>query len=120
VEVLISINDAKQARVSGLYAEGTIEAANVKAITLPESVVVRSGDKTSVWRVKDKTLSQIELALGARDPRTGYFEVRSGLADGDIILRSPSSSFKDGQSVELVSAKPPAAAAPAAATSKGT
>jgi RND family efflux transporter MFP subunit len=120
VEVLISINDAKQARVSGLYAEGTIEASNVKAVTLPESVVVRSGDKTSVWRVKDKTLNQIELALGARDPRTGYFEVRSGLVDGDIILRSPSSSFKDGQNVELVSAKPPAAAASAASTSKGT
>jgi RND family efflux transporter MFP subunit len=119
VEVLISINDAKQARVSGLYAEGTIEAANVKAVTLPESVVVRSGDKASVWRVKDNTLNQIELALGTRDPRTGYFEVRSGLSDGDIILRSPSSNFKEGQKVELVSAKPPAAAASAVAATKG-
>jgi RND family efflux transporter MFP subunit len=119
VEVLISINDAKQARVSGLYAEGTIETGNVKAVTLPESVVVRSGDKTSVWRVKDNSLSQIELALGTRDPRTGYFEVRSGLADGDIILRSPSSNFKEGQRVELVSAKPPAAAASAVAATKG-
>jgi RND family efflux transporter MFP subunit len=120
VEVLISINDAKQTRVSGLYAEGTIEAGAVKAVTLPESVVVRSGDKTSVWRVKDKTLNQVELALGARDPRTGYFEVRSGLADGDIILRNPSSSFKEGQSVELVSAKLPAAAASAASATKGS
>ncbi|MEI8030892.1 MAG: efflux RND transporter periplasmic adaptor subunit [Comamonadaceae bacterium] len=119
VEVLISINDAKQARVSGLYAEGTIEAGNVKAVTLPESVVVRSGDKTSVWRVKDNTLNQIDLALGARDPRTGHFEVRSGLADGDIILRSPSSNFKEGQRVELVSTKPPAAAASAVAATKG-
>jgi RND family efflux transporter MFP subunit len=119
VEVLITINDAKQARVSGLYAEGTIEASNVKAVTLPESVVVRSGDKTSVWRVRNNTLNQIDLALGVRDPRTGHFEVRSGLADGDIILRSPSSSFKEGQNVELVSAKPPAAAASAAASTKG-
>jgi RND family efflux transporter MFP subunit len=119
VEVLISINDANQARVSGLYAEGTIEASNVKAVTLPESVVVRSGDKTSVWRVRNNTLNQIDLALGVRDPRTGHFEVRSGLADGDIILRSPSSSFKEGQNVELVSAKPPAAAASAAASTKG-
>jgi RND family efflux transporter MFP subunit len=120
VEVLISINDAKQARVSGLYAEGTIEAGAVKAVTLPESVVVRSGDKTSVWRVKDKTLNQVELALGARDPRTGYFEVRSGLADGDIILRNPGSSFKEGQSVELVSAKLPASAPSAASATKGS
>jgi RND family efflux transporter MFP subunit len=114
VEVLVGFSDANQTRVAGLYAEGSIEATSVKAVTLPESVVVRAGDKTSVWRVKSNTLNLTDLALGARDPRTGNFEVRSGLADGDIILRSPSSSFKEGQSVELVGAKAPAAAASAA------
>lgn len=120
VEVLVSFVDAKQPAVSGLYAEGTIEASTVKAVTLPESVLVRSGDKALVWRAKGNTLNQVDVALGARDPRTGNFEVRSGLADGDIILRSPSSSFKDGQSVELVNAKPPASAASAASATKGT
>ena len=120
VEVLISFEDAKQPRVAGLYAEGTIEAGSVKAITLPESVVVRSGDKASVWRFRVNTLNKIDLTLGARDPRTGNFEVRAGLADGDLILRSSSSSFKDGQSAELVSAKPPAAAASTASAVKGT
>ncbi|MFZ4480876.1 MAG: efflux RND transporter periplasmic adaptor subunit [Rhodoferax sp.] len=114
VEVLVGFSDANQPRVAGLYAEGNIEATSVKAVTLPESVVVRAGDKASVWRVKGNTLNLTVLALGARDPRTGNFEVRSGLADGDIILRSPSSGFKEGQSVELVSAKAPAAAASAA------
>jgi multidrug efflux pump subunit AcrA (membrane-fusion protein) len=117
VEVLVSFSDAKRPQVAGLYAEGTVEATSVKAVTLPESVVVRAGDKTSVWRVKENKLSQIDLTLGTRDPRTGNLEVRAGLADGDIIVRSPSSSFKDGQSVELISAKPLAVAASAA---KGT
>lgn len=120
VEVLVSINDAKQPRVAGLYAEGTIEASSMKALTLPESVLVRAGDKASVWRVKANKLNQIELALGARDPRSGHFEVRGGLADGDIILRNPSSSFKEGQSVELVSAKPPTPAPSAASASNRT
>ncbi len=115
VEVLVSFSDAAQPRVAGLYAEGTIESANVQALTLPESVVARSGDRTSVWRINGSTLSQVDLTLGARDPRTGNFEVRNGLAAGDIILRNPSSSFKQGQSVEIVSAKPPVAAASAAA-----
>lgn len=114
VEVLVGFSDAKQPRVAGLYAEGNIEATSVKAVTLPESVLVRAGDKTSVWRVKGNTLNQIELTLGARDARTGNFEVHAGLADGDLILRSPSSSFKEGQKAELVSAKAPAAAASAA------
>lgn len=122
VEVLVSFNDAKQPRVSGLYAEGIIEAANVKAVTLPESVVVKAGDKTSAWRVKGNTLNKVDLSLGARDPRTGNYEVRSGLAEGDIILRSPSSSFKEGQTVELASAKQPGATPPASSASavKGT
>lgn len=120
VEVLVSFNDAKQPRVAGLYAEGNIEATNTKAVTLPESVVVKVGDKASVWRVKGNTLNQVELALGPRDPRTGYYEVRSGLADGDIVLRTPSSSFKEGQTVEMASAKVPTPATPAASAAKGT
>ena len=114
VEVLVAFSDAKQPRVAGLYAEGSIEATSVKAVTLPESVLVRAGDKTSVWRVTANKLNQVQLTLGARDARTGNFEVRAGLADGDIILRSPSSSFKEGQTAELVSAKLPATAASAA------
>jgi RND family efflux transporter MFP subunit len=118
VEVLVSFVDAKQPTVSGLYAEGTIEATNVKALALPESMLVRAGDKASAWRVRDNTLNQVELALGARDPRTGNFEIRSGLSEGDTILRTPSSSFKEGQAAEMVSAKPAAvASAPVAAAS---
>lgn len=120
VEVLVSFTDDTRPKVSGLYAEGNIEAASIKAVSLPESVVVKAGDKASVWRVKDNALSQVPLALGSRDARTGNLEVRSGLAEGDIILRTPSSSFKEGQSVELASTKQPAAAASSASSAKGT
>lgn len=122
VEVLVTFTDANKPKVAGLYAEGTIEAANVKAVTLPESVVVKAGDKASAWRVKGNALNRVDLALGVRDPRTGNYEVRSGLAEGDIILRSPSSSFKEGQAVEMASAKQPTAspAASSASAAKGT
>lgn len=111
VEVLVSFVDASaQARVAGLYAEGNIATTKVAALTLPESVLMRAGDKVSVWRVKDKKLNKAELTLGARDPRTGNYQVRTGLADGDVLLRSPSSNLKDGQEVELAALKPVAAA----------
>ncbi len=116
VEVLVSFNDTKQPSVSGLYAEGTIEATTAKVLTLPESVLVKAGDKASVWRVKGNTLNLVELTLGARDPRTGNFEIRNGLTEGDTILRSPSSSFKEGQTAEVVHAKPPAIATSAPAS----
>lgn len=107
VEVLVSFLDATQPRVSGLYAEGTIESASAQALTLPESVLLRAGDKSSVWLIKAGALHQAELSLGARDPRTGDHEVRTGLAAGDIVLRNPSTSFRQGQAVDMLAAKPP-------------
>ncbi len=115
VEVLVSFVDAKQPTVSGLYAEGTIESTSVKGLALPESMLVKAGDKASVWRIKDNALNKVDLVLGTRDNRTGNYEVRSGLAEGDTILRTPSSSFREGQSAEMVSARPAAAAASAPA-----
>ena len=120
VEVLVSFVDAVQPRVSGLYAEGTIESASAQALTLPESVLLRTGDKSSVWRIKANALNQVELTLGARDPRTGDYEVRSGLSEGDIVLRNPSASFKEGQLINRVAVAPPPGTAASAVAGKGT
>ena len=115
VEVLVSFADKNQPKVSGLYAEGVIESSQVTALTLPEAVLMRAGDKVTVWRVKTNKLDLVELAVGARDPRTGNYEIKTGLAGGDIIVRRPGSSFKAGQDVELVGNKVTAPAAAASA-----
>jgi membrane fusion protein (multidrug efflux system) len=120
VEVLVSFVDATQPRVAGLYAEGTIESASAQALTLPESVLLRTGDKSSVWRIRANALNQVELALGARDPRTGDYEVRSGLSEGDIVLRNPSPSFKEGQLINRVAVTPPPGTASSTVAGKGT
>jgi len=117
VEILVAFNDAAQPRVSGLYAEGNIETTKVAALTLPEGTLIKAGDKVSVWRVKDQKLAKVDLTVGPRDARTGYYEVRSGLVAGDVVMRTPSSSFKDGQDVETAVSKPiQPASAPAPAT----
>ncbi len=118
VEVLVSFTDSSQPRVAGLYAEGNIAANKITAISLPESVLVKAGDKVSVWRIKDKKLSKVDVALGSRDSRTGYYEIRSGLSDGDVVLRTPSSNFKDGQEVETAAALKPLTAASSATQGK--
>lgn len=116
VEVLVTFADTNQPRVSGLYAEGNIEAATVSALMLPEAAVVKSGDKSYAWKIAGKTLSKVDLQIGKRDQRTGNYEVRSGLSAGDIIMRNPSSNFKDGQSIEMAVAKVAIAAATSSAT----
>jgi hypothetical protein len=45
------------------------------------------------------------LALGNRDVRTGNYEVRSGVGVGDMIMRNPTSSLKEGQTVEMATTK---------------
>lgn len=113
VEVLVAFAPGSAVpKVSGLYGEGRIEAETKAALMLPEGALVKAGDKTYAWRLKDKTIRKVDLAIGPRDTRTGNYEVRQGLAAGDVVMRNPGSSFKDGQAVQLAPGKV-AAAAPA-------
>ncbi|MDB5935539.1 MAG: efflux transporter periplasmic adaptor subunit [Massilia sp.] len=115
VEVLVGFADKVQPRVSGLYGEGRIDSESTGVLMLPEGALVKNGDKAYTWRVKGSTLSKVELVVGQRDARTGNYEVRQGLAAGDTVLRKPSSSFKDGQKVEMAPARVASATTPAAA-----
>ena len=113
VEVLVGFVDNAQPRVAGLYAEGRVDAAATDALMLPESALVRVGDASHTWRIKDKTLSKVKLVVGARDARTGNVEIKQGLAAGDVVLRAPTSNLKDGQKVEMPSARVASAASAA-------
>lgn len=108
LEVLVSINQGENLRVAGLYAEGRIETGREQTLLLPEGSVVRAGDATHVWVVKDDKLAKMAVTLGSRDPRSGSYPVQSGLAEGDKILRSPNSSLVEGQAVEIAAAPAPA------------
>ncbi len=110
VEVVIEFADKAQPKVAGLYAEGRVDAASTDALMLPEAALVKAGDKAYTWRIKDKTLSQVNLVVGARDPRTGNFEIKQGLNAGDVVLRAPTSNLKDGQKVEMATARVASAA----------
>ncbi|MES3021305.1 MAG: efflux RND transporter periplasmic adaptor subunit [Pseudomonadota bacterium] len=115
VEVTVGFADATRPSVSGLFAEGRIEAASVATLMLPEGALVKVGDKTYAWRMKGDKLQKVELGMGVRDTRTGNFEIRSGLAAGDLIMRSASSKFSDGQKATMAPSKIVNAAAVAAA-----
>jgi RND family efflux transporter MFP subunit len=93
VEVLVAFADQKQQpEVAGLYAEGRVETRHTAALTLPATAVVREGDHVFAWRLKDRTLQKVALNLGDKDPRTGEFVLKGGVAEGDTLLRYPSST----------------------------
>ncbi|XLZ72379.1 efflux RND transporter periplasmic adaptor subunit [Massilia sp. SR12] len=119
VEVLVDFADKNLPRVAGLFAEGRIEAESTSALMVPESALVKQGDATYVWKIKDKVLAKTALQMGARDARSGNWQVQTGLATGDIVMRTPASGFRDGQKVEMQVPKAVASATLPAGASKG-
>jgi membrane fusion protein (multidrug efflux system) len=101
MEVIVSFSGAEMPKVAGLYAEGRIEAVSAQMLTVPDSAVVRSGEATHVWRVKDQALQKVAVQLGERDARRGDYPVLAGLSAGDRVLRTPGSTLVDGQKVEF-------------------
>ena len=115
VEVLVDFEPGNLPKVTGLYAEGRIAATSSQVLLVAQASLVMAGDSAFAWRVKDNILSKISVKLGERDVRRGDYLVLGGLAEGDTILRNPSTTLKDGQKVELRDvAKPSGAGASAA------
>ncbi len=122
VEVLVDFVGTKQPKLAGLYAEGQIEASSSSSLTIPAGALVREGDKSLAWRLNGNALQKVALVIGVRDVRTGDFAVSSGLADGDKLIRNPTSALKDGQKIELATAAKviPLEATPAASPAAST
>jgi RND family efflux transporter MFP subunit len=114
VSVIVDFAPGTAPHVAGLYAEGQIASGATQALLLPESAVVREGDKAYVWRLSGSTLVKAPVTLGERDARLGNVVIASGIAVGDRLLRTPGSTLVDGQKYEL--ARP---AAPAASVAPG-
>lgn len=102
VEVLVSFDDPKQQpNVAGLYAEGRVETESTATLALSTATVVREGDSAYAWVIKEGKLRKVALTLGERDARTGAYAIRSGLAEGDQVLRFPNVSLKEDQVVNF-------------------
>jgi membrane fusion protein (multidrug efflux system) len=104
VEVLVDFVGEKQPKLAGLYAEGRLETTRKNSLTLPATAVVRDGDKSSAWRVKDNKLQKVELSIAERDARTGDYVVSGGIAEGDQVIRHPTATLKAGQPTQASAA----------------
>lgn len=90
-----------QGLIPGLYAEGTVEVPVTKVLALPETAVMRDGEKAFVWRLVDGAVQRQAVEVKPRDVRTGLVVVGAGLSMGDQVLRSPGSKLTEGQRFTL-------------------
>jgi len=101
VSVIVEISGKDRPPVAGLFAEGVIETSTQSALMIPESCLRREGDKVFAWVLDGNKIVKRSIQLGDRDKRLGEWVVNSGLVAGEKILRTTSSSLKDGQSFTL-------------------
>jgi membrane fusion protein (multidrug efflux system) len=86
VPVIVSIPNAQGALVSGLFAEGRVQAQTRQAIVVPASAVDERGVQPLVVRITNGKAERVAVTLGVRDPESDRVEVTAGVAAGDTLL----------------------------------
>jgi Cu(I)/Ag(I) efflux system membrane fusion protein len=87
VEARIDIDNAGGVLKPDMFVDVSLEGTPSAALTVPESAVIPTGERTLVFVDKgDGNYEPREVALGARV--AGGYEVRRGLAAGERVVVS--------------------------------
>ena len=101
VRVYVSVPNADQRLVAGLYAEGRVGAAVRRAIVAPASAVDQRGVTPTVLRIRQGRVEQVTVQLGVRDEADDRIELRSGVAAGDTLLLGNAAGVLPGAAVRV-------------------
>lgn len=112
VPVVVTIPNSEGTLVSGLFAEGRVEAEARRAILVPANAVDERGVQPTVLRLKAGVAERVPVTLGARDSETDRVEIVSGVAAGDTLLVGGALGTTPGTRVTVRGGAAPAPAAP--------
>jgi multidrug efflux pump subunit AcrA (membrane-fusion protein) len=82
----------------GFQEEGEAAVAAARP-TVPESALLREGERSWVWLVRDGRVERRELRVGAA--ADGRVPVDEGLAGGDVVVVDPPKRLREGAAVSL-------------------
>jgi RND family efflux transporter MFP subunit len=86
IMVMVSIPNAGQSLVSGLFAEGRITVQSRNALLAPATSINLAGPTPTALRVKGGKVERVEVQVGERDQASEMVEVISGVSAGDTLL----------------------------------
>lgn len=81
-------------------SEGSAPAG--RAVRVPAGAIMREGDSTYVWRIRDSQVERVAVRAGGE--RDGQVEVLSGINAGETVVASAVEGLKEGDSVEIEAA----------------
>jgi hypothetical protein len=74
--------------------------------------VDETGPTATVTRIRDGKAERVTVTLGIRQSEAELIEIRSGLAEGDVVILGAAKTLSPGTPVRVVGAIPPTAAFP--------
>jgi Cu(I)/Ag(I) efflux system membrane fusion protein len=87
VNVRVAIDNPKNLYKPGMYADLIIDHDMGEGLLVPESALLRTGERTLAFRVlPDFKFEPLEVVLGGRFK--GRYEIKAGLSEGDEIVTS--------------------------------
>jgi RND family efflux transporter MFP subunit len=101
VRIYVSIPNAEQSLVAGLFAEGRVSTDSRHAVAVPLSAVDRRGTAPMIHRIKRGKVDLVPVKLGVRDEAAELIEIQSGVAKGDTVLLGSAQAVTEGSTVRI-------------------
>ena len=101
VRLYVTLPNLEQTLLSGLFAQGRVASEEREVPAAPLSAVDVSAEPPTVMRVRDDTVERVPVTLGLRDEVAGLIELRSGVEQGDVLLRGSARELSEGTPVTV-------------------
>ena len=101
VRVVVSVPNAANNLVGGLFAEGRVASERRNVLVAPTSAVDVTGIKPFVIRLKDGKVERVEVELGLRDEESERVEIKAGVTKGDTLLTGAARGISPGTPVRV-------------------
>jgi len=101
VRIVVSIPNASNNLVGGLFAEGRVASERRTALVAPTGAVDVTGVTPFVIRLKDGQVERVDVELGLRDDESERVEITKGLSAGDTLLVGAARGITPGTPVRV-------------------
>jgi RND family efflux transporter MFP subunit len=101
VRIYVTIPNAEESLVSGLFAEGRVATDARRAVAVPVSAVDRRGTAPTIHRIKEGKVQLVPVQLGVQDEAAELVEIQSGVAQGDTVLLGSAQAITEGTPVRV-------------------
>jgi RND family efflux transporter MFP subunit len=102
VRIYVTIPNADQALVAGLFAEGRVATDTKRAVAVPVTAVDSRGTSPTVHVLKRGRVTEVPVRLGVRDEEAELVEVLAGIAAGDTLLLGSAQGVTAGSRIQVL------------------